>query len=278
MISWFLYINNNKEAIELKTDELIEIKETDRLFFVVKIKRNILDEVGYPILLLGDIPVVFDDEDYIDNDAIFKSQKSEDINQLRYFYNFFGESEAKLSFQKDDEKSIKLKFNILARKENAILAKQMLDYLTDRIDDAIFICFSRSSIHGTSSDRENFNFNKFNLIEKVVDFLRENICLFVRENKHTWQTDIILSKVGQPTGADSVYWVLSNLDKITLNNGDNVNVFYNNRGYSLSLIPKEIIKKQTDTYENRVIKSFLYHAEDFLNKLKNNILILIVVF
>lgn len=47
MISWFLYINNNKEAIELKTDELIEIKETDRLFFVVKIKRNILDEVGY---------------------------------------------------------------------------------------------------------------------------------------------------------------------------------------------------------------------------------------
>ncbi|BAW80630.1 hypothetical conserved protein [Candidatus Nitrosoglobus terrae] len=271
MISWWLKIDNDN-PIELRAGmPPIEVKETGRLLFTIKINEDTEDslaKLGAPVLIIGDIPIELNRESDAENEIIFKTSKDIGSAESRYFYNFFGESEITLGFENDTERQIKLRFNVLARKENATFAKQMLDYLTSKVEDAVAICFSRSHIKGDYSDNEKFNFNKYNLIKETVEFLREHISLFSREHKHVWKTDMMLSESGQPTGIDSIYWVLSNLDKISPCNDEGINIFYNNRGYSLPLVPKEIILEDTDTYENRVINSFLLQAAEFLNHLK----------
>lgn len=82
--------------------------------------------------------------------------------------------------------------------------------------------------------------------------------------KTHWKQKVILSQNGQPTGPDSVYWALTNLDKLSPSTEENYNIYFNNRGYHFDEQPKEVLIDDTNVYENIVINSFLYNADKFL--------------
>lgn len=272
MIKWKLYINaiDEPSCVYLEHGERIQIKETDRLSFVIHMDTDDLSINGAPTIVVGDIPLVMVLQENTHQDFyVFTSKESITSHGSKYFYNFFGESEVTLYFDNTYAELVTVNFDILARKENALLANDMLCFLTDHLEDAITICFSRSKRGGDLLGDDEHNFNKIDAINQTFDYLSRAVHLFLRERKSQVQSDLILSENGAPTGPDSVYWALTNLDRLSPANQDSVNIYFNNRGYHYEQVPKEISLENFDVYENRVINTFLINSVNFLNSLKD---------
>lgn len=248
----------------------ISIRETSCIQFQVAIEEQTFLKFGKPYVILSDIPIELDFSHYNNNYRIFNSIEDTSSHSSRFFYNFFGESDIGLCFEKQDGIYHSNTVNILARKDNAILANEMLNHITSRLDDAVSICFSRSKLSVGYDQSKSFSFSRLDLIEKAVKYLSESLTVFLRENKFSWKTEVELSEQGRPTGPDSVYWVLTNLDKLSPASVDEANLVYNNRGYRLDSVPKENIIKEHDVYENRVLHTFLHNMLILLFEIKEN--------
>lgn len=272
MIKWRVYINSYDESacLYLTHGEKIQIKETDKLVFSVEMDTEDFSSHGAPTMVVGDIPLLMVLQDNTNQDYYnFISKELITSHTARYFYNFFGESEVVLYFDNRFADPISLTFDILARKENALIANEMLCFLTENLEDAIAICFSRSKRGADLLGDDEHNFNKIDAINQAFDYLSSTVHLFLKDRKSQIQSDLILSENGAPTGPDSVYWALTNLDKLSPANQDSVNIHFNNRGYHYEQLPKEITFENFDVYENRVINTFIINAVNFLYSLKN---------
>ncbi|MBD8155776.1 hypothetical protein IFU23_23945 [Pantoea agglomerans] len=272
MIKWKVYINSFDESacIYLSHGEKIQIKETDKLLFSVEMNTEEFSNHGTPTIVVGDIPLLMVLQDNTKRDCYnFFSKEPITSHEARYFYNFFGESEVVLYFDNKYAEPTSLTFDILARKENALIANEMLYFLTDNLEDAITICFSRSKRGADLLGDDENNFNKIDAINQTFEFLSNAAHLFMKERKSKIKSDLILSENGSPTGPDSVYWALTNLDKLSPASQDSVNIHFNNRGYYYEQLPKEFSYESYDVYENRVINTFFINAVNFLNSLKN---------
>lgn len=272
MIQWKVFINSIDEpsCIYLTHGERLQVKETDNLLFSVCIGAHEFSSHGAPSLVVGDIPVVMILQEKTNQDYyIFTSKENIASHRSKYFYNFFGESEVTLYFDNTYAEPTSVTFDILARKENALVANEMLSFLTENLEDAITICFSRSKRGADFLGENEHNFNKIDAINQAFEYLSDAMHLFLRERKCQIYSDMILSENGTPTGPDSVYWALTNLDRLSPANQDSVNIYFNNRGYHYEQLPKEISVENYDVYENRVINTFLINAVNFLHSLRN---------
>lgn len=264
-ISLNIYSDDKEYKLQLSHGGKYEIKETDKLVFNLVMTADEYASFGDPVLLIGDIPTLFIKiENSPEGEFHFISNEPSYSYKSRYFYNFFGESEANILFDKSDKASLVFTFDILARKENAELAEEMLSFLSNNIDDAVAICFSRSKNSATLLGESGNKFSKYDAIVLAVNYLAQAFPMFARDRKAKWKQIIDFSKNGQPTGPDSVFWALTNLDKLTPSPAENYNIHYNNRGYHFDEQPKEVLIDDTDVFENIVINSFLFNAETFL--------------
>ncbi len=275
MINWKLISVHDEDEVVYDltsiSDEQIHIKETSNIQFLVTIDEQAFEILGQPHIVLADIPLELEFSHYAGTDRNFKTREELDSHSSRYFYNFFGESEVSLFFDKEDRVYYSQAINILARRDNAKLANEMLNYITKYLDDAVSICFSRSKLYIGYDDSKKFNFSRLDIINKAISYLTEAIPMFVREHKYTWKPELELSEQGQPTGPDSVHWVLTNLNIVSPASIDEANLIYNNRGYRLESLPKENIVKDKDVFENRVIHTFLHNIMHFLYEIKEQL-------
>ncbi|WP_421221379.1 hypothetical protein [Aeromonas sp. 602293] len=275
MIIWRMLVLNSdshEESFDLlaTTEERYQLKETDSIQFLVTLSDEKFNEVGEPIVLISDIPVEMEVMHLKDNERTFSSIAPLGNHLSRYFYNCFGESEICLSFSKEHKIHSAYTVNILARADNARLANEILCYITDNFEDAVAVCFSRSKISGGYSKDNSFQFSRLDIIEKALAYLSDALPIFIREHKYSWQPEMQFSERGQPIGPDSVYWVLSNLDRLSPASTEHANLIYNGRGYSLDILPKEGITNNHDVFENRVIHTFLHDVKSFLIELKDS--------
>lgn len=220
MIIWRMLVLNSdshEESFDLlaTTEERYQLKETDSIQFLVTLSDEKFNEVGEPIVLISDIPVEMEVMHLKDNERTFSSIAPLGNHLSRYFYNCFGESEICLSFSKEHKIHSAYTVNILARADNARLANEILCYITDNFEDAVAVCFSRSKISGGYSKDNSFQFSRLDIIEKALAYLSDALPIFIREHKYSWQPEMQFSERGQPIGPDSVYWVLSNLDRLS---------------------------------------------------------------
>jgi hypothetical protein len=273
MMKWKVHINSIDETscLYLEHGAKAQVKETDKLVFSVLMDTEDFSLHGAPVVVVGDIPLIMILEESNSQDLyVFTSEELVNSHKARYFYNFFGESEVTLYFEKSFSDPISVTFDILARKENAFFAEEMLNFLTENLEDAITICFSRSKKGADLLGDEEHKFNKIDAINQAFGFLSGSVHLFLKERKSQLHSDIILSENGAPTGPDSVFWALTNLDRLSPANQDSVNIHFNNRGYHYEQLPKEIAYENFDVYENRVINTFLINAVNFLHSLKSD--------
>ncbi len=260
-----IYSGTDEFRVPLTDSGCYEVRENDKLVFHLILSEQEFLTLGEPIMLIGDIPTKFiqnDNSPY--GECHFVSSEPSYSHSSRYFFNFFGESEVTICFDKAERKPLVFKFNILARKENAKLAEEMLGFISDNVDDAAAICFSRSKNGGGFNSEEEHKFSKYDAVIHAVKYLSRTLSAFVNDKKTHWKQMVILSQNGQPTGPDSVYWALTNLDKLSPSTADNYNIYFNNRGYHFDEQPKEVLIDDTNVYENIVINSFLYNADKFL--------------
>ncbi|EGQ8542631.1 hypothetical protein GOZ70_05440 [Vibrio parahaemolyticus] len=272
MIEWYLdvFYEGSEERYDLALDQesRISIRETSNIRFSVSVEDAEFHKFGMPYVVISDIPVEFKFSHYNGGYRVFESIDSVASHSSRYFYNFFGESEVSLCFEHISNTHSSHTVNILARRANAELASEMLNHITSKLDDAISICFSRSKLSVGFDDSQNFNFSRLDIIQNAIAYLSESLPTFMREHKYTWKPEMEMTERGQPTGPDSVHWVLNNLDKLTPASVDEANLVYNNRGYRLDALPKESIVKEWDVYENQVLHTFLHNMMLFLIDIK----------
>ncbi|MEI8672255.1 hypothetical protein P4S52_10230 [Vibrio sp. SA48] len=273
MIEWFLDIfhegSEEQYLLALSQKTRISIRENSNIRFSVSVEDTEFHKLGIPYVVISDIPVEFKFSHYNGDYRVFESVDSISSHSSRYFYNFFGESEVSLCFERAPNIHFSHTVNILARRANAELADEMLNHITSKLDDAISICFSRSKLSVGFDDSQNYNFSRLDIIQKVVAYLSETLPSFIREHNYTWKPKMEMTERGQPTGPDSVHWVLNNLDQLTPSSVDEANLVYNNRGYRLDALPKESIVKEWDVYENQVLHTFLHNIMQFLNDIKD---------
>ncbi|EPK7316827.1 hypothetical protein MX851_005341, partial [Citrobacter freundii] len=266
-----VYNGNDECRIPLTDSGAYEVKENDKLVFHLIISEQELLTLGEPVMVIGDIPTTFlRNENSPQGECHFVSCEPSYSHSSRYFFNFFGESEVTIYFGKAEGKTLTFKFNILARKENAKLAEEMLGFISDNVDDTVAICFSRSKTGGGFNNEEEHKFSKYDAVIYAVNYLSQSLPAFVNDKKTHWKQKVILSQNGQPTGPDSVYWALTNLDRLSPSTADNYNIYFNNRGYHFDEQPKEVLIDDTNVYENIIINSFLYNADNFLYVLKKH--------
>lgn len=270
MIQWQLNISHyeNNKIINLNSNELLQLNETDIIQVEVIIEKDILEEKGEPFVVIGDVPHKMQPIPSSDNNHIFKTINSSNKLEQQLFYNYFGESEIKLYFTNSNE-IIKSKIiDIRARKANAKLAMTMLEYINNNADDMVSLCFSRSYIGGDLEKQSEADYHKIHILKLILSFIENNQHRFIRDHKFVWENKLIISQQGQPTGPDSVYWALQNLDKLLPSRQEDANIKISNRLYKIEEMPKENIIENSDVFENRVIFSFLNSAREFLHSIK----------
>ena len=271
MIQWAFNITHGEFDNAVKyspsSNQTLQVNETDVIEIVVIIGESHF-EFGEPYILVGDVPVelVLHRSDESSQQYVTVKDKSFNKNQL--FYNYFGESEIKLKFRDNHDVLEKIKVDVKARKANAILAQTMLKYISDNVTDLVSLCFSKSFAGGDFDDKNQDNMHKFSLLRDTITSFYAKLGLFYRDYRYALESSLHISQQGQPTGPDSVYWLLQNLDKIMPSNAEEAKLKIKNRMYTATEIPTEIISQNTDVFENRVINSFFYSARQFLVDLK----------
>jgi hypothetical protein len=268
MIRWSFHVSrfNSSTTYTPKDDQIIQLNETDEIEFEVSMPPD-YREHGEPYLVIGDVPLELEPKLITDTSRIFTSLIATTNHKNQHFYNYFGESEVLLRFKDTNTVSHGVKVDIKARPANASLAASMLKYISENMSDMLALCFSKSSVGGQLHDDYKSSIHKLSLLQSIMAFMIKNKGSFIREYKFDWQHDIEITENGTPTGPDSIYWLLHNLDNIQPSDKVGANLKINSRLYTTEKSPREFLSENADIYENRVIYSFLYAAKMFVSQL-----------
>lgn len=266
-VNWTLEIerNNFKETFEVGKKETVQVNETDFIRVIVDIPSSFFKQ-GMPYVVLGDVPYELEVISTSESFRKLGTSVSKNTYDNQLFYNFFGESEVKLFLENLEEPVSVLNVDIKARPANAEMAVDMLDFLSSNVDDVLLLCFSKSRRSGGSGDGESDSITKLSILKEILDYIYEHQSPLLRDHRFKWTSEVSLTGHGQPSGPESVKYVLNNLDKINHSTPSEANLRFNNRSYKVDNIPKEILNQDADVFENRVIFSFLHSAKDFLYK------------
>lgn len=271
MIQWAFKLTHgvNEDAVIYKPspEQILQINETDIVEIIVDIGEEYFG-LGDPYILIGDVPIQLELSYRGDGYRQFNSIQHKEFNKNQLFFNYFGESEIYLKFESEHKILDRVHIDVKARKANSELAKSMLEYISDNENELVSLCFSKSFIGGNFDNQSQENMHKFSLLRKTVHYFYNKLGVFYRDYKHTLENSLQTSQQGQPTGPDSIYWLLQNLDKITPSNAEEAKLKIHNRTYTISEVPSERLIHNTDIFENRVINSFLYSARIFLIDLR----------
>ena len=273
MISWTLIITRDgiETTVSPKADEVIQINETDYIDITVSLNDEYI-ELGEPYLIIGDIPIELDVVYSENNIRQFKTAQTVRSHEKQLFYNYFGESCVELYFR-DGLKSDthKVIVDIRARRANSELAAKMIKFISDNMDDALMLCFSKSNVgSGSKSLNENV-LTRFSLLKHTVLDIAAKKSIFLSDYNHTFENQLTVTHQGQATGPDSVQYLLNHLDQLKPTTVEYANVKINQRSYLLDDMPTETLCTDADVFENRVIFSFLHAAKHFLILLHQDI-------
>jgi hypothetical protein len=265
MIEWSFHVSrqNVSATYTPKEGQIIQLNETDVIEIEVSIPLD-AKEYGEPYLLIGDVPVEMIPKYITETQLVFVSVNDPKIHRNQHFYNYFGESEITLCFKDKADVLYRITVDIKARKANAELASSMLKYISDNMNDMLMLCFSKSFVGGDFHDDQKSTMQKLSLLQQIMDYMINNKGIFIRDHKFDWKHNIEITENGSPTGPDSVFWMLQNLDRVEPSDKQSANLKIKERLYKTDKSPREYISENPDVYENRVVYSFLNAAKFFV--------------
>ncbi len=76
----------------------------------------------------------------------------------------------------------------------------MLGFISDNVDDAVAICFSRSKNGGGFNSDEEHKFSKYDAVIYAVNYLSRTLPSFINRQKTHWKQKVILSQMGNQRG------------------------------------------------------------------------------
>lgn len=269
-ISLIVSENNIDNEIKVIKNHRLTLNENSVIEF--RVQSSIPSYIDKPILSIGDVPL----ELYLlhenEEGCFYTSKKNHEFYYNQHFLNFFGESEVSISLEKEN---IHTSFicDILARKANAAIASEMLDYLSSHVDDVIKLCFSRTKKGASLNDKRiDSSFTKLSITCKIIEQISKDISLFKQYKSTKWESNTTIKEQATSIGPDSIYYVMNNVDSLTSTTHESANICANGRYYYLEKLPSEDLTESTNTDENRQIHFFFLSISIYLKKLRSDLL------
>jgi hypothetical protein len=256
-----LLTSDISNGIDILNNSRHRIKENEVVEFKVLTLLN--PDVAFPCITIGDVPLKLMYLDFVDGYYVYTSKLSNQFYKNQFFLNFFGESEIVISSGAGvDLVSI---FEIVARKANALLAKDILTFLSDRVDDLTNLCFSRSRITSSVENKDATSLiTKLSLVSNIIEQFNKDSSYFAIQ--HSFKLDNVMTEKEQArsVGPDSIHFVINNVDLLTRTSPKYSNIKSYDNFYHLEILPSEELVESTDTLENQLIHCFFDKIKQFL--------------
>jgi len=187
----------------------------------------------------------------------------------RMFFNYFGQAEVSLSSKSNSSTIQRKLIDITMRKDKAAKATEMLEYLSNNVEDILLVCFSKTKGGVVSEKGNQDKFTQFEVLKEVVKVIEKDSFLFIRKHKNTLEKELISSRLSSDFSDRSNQWVMNNLDLAYKSSIDDANIIINRfQTYNIDDIPSETLKIDTNNIENKALHSFFKRALQFLINLK----------
>lgn len=274
MLEVTLITSENGIEKSFKLNQSSRLSLNENAVVEIQVKTEVSFSFEKPSISIGDVPlelIVFEESDAY---TIYTSKIYNEFYKNQLFLNYFGESEVSIELEKSN---LVMTFicDIAARKANAILAREMLDYLSLRVDDVVKLCFSRTKKGVSLSDRDvESSLTKLSLVAQLVNQVTQDLNLFLRYRSTNLNPETSLKELAVSIGPDSINYVINNIDRLTKTTSEHANVRANHCYYYLPNLPSEQLVESTDTIENQQVHFFLVSVKKFLRDFKlelNNI-------
>ncbi|PSW31711.1 hypothetical protein C9J21_15410 [Photobacterium phosphoreum] len=270
-ISLIVSENNTDTEIKVMKNHRLTLNENSVIEF--RVHSSIPSYIDKPMLCIGDVPLDLYLLHENEEGSLYTSKKSNEFYHNQHFLNFFGESEISIRLEKEN---INTSFicDILARRANAAIANEMLDYLSLHVDDVVKLCFSRTKKGASLNDKRiDSSFTKLSITHKIIEQISKDISLFKKYKSTKWESNTTIKEQATSIGPDSIYYVMNNVDSLTSTTYESANICANGRYYYLDKLPSEDLIESTNTDENRQIHFLFLSISLYLRKLKSDLTI-----
>ncbi|EGQ9278311.1 hypothetical protein F7U76_14735 [Vibrio vulnificus] len=261
--------NGIEKAFKLSQNSRLSLNEN--AVIEIQVKTEVSSSFEKPAVSIGDVPLDLMILEETDDDTLYTSKIHREFYKNQFFLNFFGESEVSIELEKSN---LVMTFicDIAARKANAILAREMLDYLSLRVDDVVKLCFSRTK-KGVSLSNRNVesSFTKLSLVAHLIKQVTQDLNLFLRDKSTKLNPETSLKEQAVSIGPESIHYVINNIDRLTKTTSEHANVRANHCYYYLPNLPSEQLVESTDTIENQQIHFFMVSVKKFLRDFKSEL-------
>jgi len=229
---------------------------------------------GIPLLSIGDVPVTLTQtEDSLKWVSVFEDPFSKRKDSFgKPLTNNAGVSEFLVTFS-NSKKIQRISVDILATKENEVLSREMLDYLSTRFGDVVNLCFSRSMIGAGNAD-EFTECNISKLIkeaEKGISQLERSWSAFSRTLRTSPEREINIQRGGVPDSPEGLIWLSQNQSNIVFCEPNEKTLQINNLPAMLLDGAVERVNQKANVKENFVILSYLFNLQQKLKYVINKL-------
>lgn len=265
-IEWQL--ESNKAKMEYKHDLMsdTDIFVPDNIEYIFNITMRSGNETVAikPKLFLGDVEIKLVPNKLSSGVTVFTSKINHSFFDNAHFFNYFGESELLLmTYQNEELVEYTKIINVTLRNEKAKIAYDMLNYLSDNLEDISQVCFSKTrSGFKPKSDGHN-NMVKIENLNKTINFLESYVDKFSRNKKCQLQKNMIIRSDQFPVyDYDTTNWLTSNFDKLRPARKQDYTIAINKNYYHVDL-PINNYSSNTNQKENRAIHWFILSGIEY---------------
>lgn len=259
-IEWQLESKSSKVMYkhDLMSDAEIFVPDGIEYIFTVKILLgdDIVDRK--PELFLGDVEIKLVSTYLSNGITLFTSRVHSGFFENAHLFNYFGESELVLLTHHDGETLEHTKIiNVTLKKEKAIIAHDMLDYLSENMEDISQVCFSKTRSGFRPQADGHSNMVKIENLNKAIDFLETHVGHFSKNNKYKLKTKLEIQSDKLPVyDHNTTDWLTCNFDKLEPARKQEYTVAINKHYYKVDL-PRNNYFNCTNHKENQAIHWFL---------------------
>ena len=169
------------------------------------------------------------------------------------------------------EQHFELRFEVIVKKETAKQVHEMIQYLTQKQDDILRICFSRTLL--TTGTSENSGAEQETLLNAVETFVETLIGCRLELQHHLHKRLIPVKQPAWKSSRNSdidPFDILFNLDALEPVFGDG-DVFVNGRSFSISEMEVTTLEPTANVEENAILIGGLYSMRRIITQLSQRV-------
>lgn len=267
IIEWLL--KSNSSLYDFMSDNEIFIPDDIEYEIIINTEIDFTRSNKKPELYLGDVAINLIPIRYDNGLTSFSSKISNYFFDNAHFFNYFGESELVLIIHNDGERFEYTKIiNITLKKTKAKVASDMLNYLSENIEDISQVCFSKTRSGFKPLKGDHHKMVKLENLNKALDYLEIHVDHFVRTKKAKIKSKLEMHSEKPPVyDHNTTMWLLNNFDKLEVSRKQEYDVVINRKYYKVEL-PRSNNYLCTNENENHVIHWFLMTAIHYCEEIR----------